>query len=387
MTGNWFAPVWPPKIALDVGRFKKGRKPARHLNKHKGEITTMASGMLTIDGSQGEGGGQVLRSSLALSLVTGRPFAIENIRAGRKKPGLMRQHLTAVSAAAEVSGAEVEEAALGSRRVVFRPNQVRSNDYAFRIGTAGSATLVLQTVLPALLLAEGESNLMLEGGTHNPFAPPVDFLEKAYLPLVNRLGPRVEVQLVRPGFYPAGGGKFTVHIQPSKQLGRLELVDRGQIVARRVRVLLANLPRHIAERECRTIAQETGWAEASFTIDEVKGSRGPGNAVMIELEAEHVTEVFTAFGKLGVRAEDVATEALRQAEEYLAAGVPVGRHLADQIMLPLGIGAYLGSGGGVFRTMGLSLHSTTHLEVLRRFLKIGVQVDRVDNDNCLVRLG
>jgi RNA 3'-terminal phosphate cyclase (ATP) len=161
--------------------------------------------MLTIDGSQSEGGGQVLRSSLALSLVTGRPFAIENIRAGRKKPGLLRQHLTAVLAAAEVSAAEVEGAALASRRLLFRPGRVRAGDYAFRVGTAGSATLVLQTVLPALLLAEGESTLTLEGGTHNPMAPPVDFLENAYLPLVNRLGPRVKVQLVRPGFYPAGG--------------------------------------------------------------------------------------------------------------------------------------------------------------------------------------
>ena len=209
----------------------------------------MVPGMLTIDGSQGEGGGQVLRSALALSLVTGRPFAIENIRAGRKKPGLLRQHLTAVLAAAEVGRAEVEGATMGSRHLVFRPSGVRSGNYAFRVGTAGSATLVLQTVLPALLLAEGESNLTLEGGTHNPFAPPVDFLVNAYLPLVNRLGPRVEVRLIRPGFYPAGGGEFTVRVQPARQLGRLALVDRGQIVARRVRVLLGHLPRHIAERE------------------------------------------------------------------------------------------------------------------------------------------
>ena len=342
--------------------------------------------IITIDGSQGEGGGQVLRSSLTLSLVTGRPLVIEKIRARRKNPGLLRQHLTAVRAAAEVSGAEVEGAALGSRRLVFRPGPVRSGDYAFRVGTAGSATLVLQTVLPALLLAEGESNLTLEGGTHNPFAPPVDFLEKAYLPLVNRLGPRVEVQLVRPGFYPAGGGQFTVRVQPTKQLGRLELINRGQIVARRVRAMVANLPRHIAERECRTIVQETGWNK-SFSIDEVKGSRGPGNVVMIELEAEHVTEVFTGFGERGVRAEDVAMQALREAEEYLAADMPVGTHLADQLMLPLGIGAYLGSGGSVFRTMELSLHSTTHLEILRRFLEIGIQVDREDNGNCVVRFG
>ena len=180
--------------------------------------------LITIDGSQGEGGGQVLRSSLALSLVLGRPFAIEKIRAGRKKPGLLQQHLTAVLAAADVGNAEVQGAALGSRRLEFRPGPVRSGNYAFRVGTAGSATLVLQTVLPALLSAEGESNLVLEGGTHNPMAPPVDFLVKAYLPLVNRLGPRVDLQVVRPGFYPAGGGKFTVRVQPAKQLGRLELL-------------------------------------------------------------------------------------------------------------------------------------------------------------------
>ena len=347
----------------------------------------MPPAMLTIDGSQGEGGGQVLRSSLALSLVTGRPFVIEKIRAGRKKPGLLRQHLTAVLAAADVSGADVEGAAMGSRRVVFRPDKVRSGDYSFRVGTAGSATLVLQTVLPALLLAEGESNLVLEGGTHNPMAPPADFLQKAYLPLVNRLGPRVELHLVRPGFYPAGGGECTVRVQPARQLGRLELVDRGQITARRVRALVASLPRHIAERECRTIAQAAGWDTAFFNIDEVQGARGPGNAVMIELEAEQVTEVFTAFGQLGVRAEDVAKEVLRQAEEHMATGVPVGKYLADQLMLPLGIGAYLGSGGGVFRTMDLSLHATTHLEILRRFLEIGIQVDGEDNGNCLVRFG
>jgi RNA 3'-terminal phosphate cyclase (ATP) len=347
----------------------------------------MAAGVLTIDGSQGEGGGQVLRSSLSLSLLTGRPIVIEKIRAARKKPGLMRQHLAAVLAAADVGGAKVEGATLGSRRLVFRPGPVRAGDYAFRVGTAGSATLVLQTVLPALLVAEGESNLTLEGGTHNPLAPPLDFLTNSYLPLVNRLGPTVEAHLVRPGFYPAGGGEFTVHIQPAPQLGRLELIEHGKITARRVRALVARLPRHIAVRECRTIAQETGWDADCFAVEEIQDVRGPGNVVMIELEAEHVTEVFTAFGRLGVRAEDVAMEVLRQAEEYTATGVPVGSHLADQLMLPLGIGAHLGSGGGVFRTMGLSLHSTTHMEILRRFLEISIQVDREDGGNCLVRLG
>jgi RNA 3'-terminal phosphate cyclase (ATP) len=342
---------------------------------------------MKINGSLGEGGGQILRSSLALSLVTGKPLVIENIRANRKKPGLMRQHLSAVTAAAEVSQAHVEGAALGSIRLTFCPGSVRAGNYAFHVETAGSATLVLQTVLPALLLAEGESNLILRGGTHNPLAPPFDFLAKSYLPLVNRLGPTVEARLVRPGFYPVGRGEFAVHIQPARQLGRLELIDRGEIRTHRVRVLLANLPRHIAERECRTIAQQTGWSEDCFAIEERSDAYGPGNVVIIELEAENVTEVCTSFGRIGVKAEEVAMEALREAKEYLAAGVPVGRHLADQIMLPLGIGAYLGSGGGVFRTMALSAHATTHLEIMRHFLGLDVKIEHDSKGNCLMQIG
>jgi RNA 3'-terminal phosphate cyclase (ATP) len=340
----------------------------------------------TIDGSQGEGGGQVLRSSLALALVTGRPFIIENIRARRKKPGLMRQHLTAVEAAAEVGCASVEGAAIGSSRLVFRPGKVRPGSYTFSVGTAGSATLVLQTVLPALLIADGESNLILEGGTHNPLAPPVDFLAKAFLPLVHRLGPTVATHVERPGFYPAGGGRFTVRIAPAPRLAPLELTERGEIIGRRVRALVANLPRHIAERECRTIAGKTGWDEGCFAVEEVH-SRGPGNVVMIELESPNVTEVFTGFGQLGVKAEEVAMHPLREARDYLAADVPVGTHLADQLMLPLGIAAWSGSGSSVFRTMPLTRHSETHLEILRRFLEIDCQVESTGRDQCLVRIG
>jgi len=343
--------------------------------------------VLMIDGSVGEGGGQILRSSLALSLVTAKSFVIGNIRAKRKKPGLMPQHLSAVTAAAEISQARVEGAEFGSSRLSFCPGTVRAGNYTFDVGSAGSTTLVLQTVLPALLLSEGESNLTMRGGTHNPLAPPFDFLAKSYLPLVNRLGPTVEARLVRPGFYPIGRGEFTVRIQPARQLSRLELIDRGEIRTRRVRILLINLPRHIAERECRTIAQETGWSEDCFAIEEPMGAYGTGNVVMIYLEAENITEVYTSFGRIGVKAEEVAMEALRAAEEYLAAGVPVGRHLADQIMLPLGIGAYLGSGGGVFRTMALSAHATTHLEIMRHFLGLDVKIEHDSKGNCLMRIG
>src|SRR6516225_361743 len=173
---------------------------------------------LGIDGSQGEGGGQVLRSSLALALVTGKPVTVDRIRAGREKPGLMRQHLTAVNAAVEICGGHATGAALGSRSITFEPQPVRPGEYRFDVGSAGSATLVLQTVLPALLIAEGPTTLILEGGTHNAWAPPFDFLEKAFVPLVNRMGPHVEVELDRHGFYPAGGGRFRVHIQPARML-------------------------------------------------------------------------------------------------------------------------------------------------------------------------
>lgn len=166
------------------------------------------SSLITIDGSIGEGGGQILRTALGLSMVTGQAFRIEKIRAGREKPGLLRQHLTAVNAAVAISGASVEGNVIGSRELLFLPGSTAAREYAFSIGSAGSMTLVLQTVLPALLTADAPSKLTLEGGTHNPFAPPIDFLEKAFLPLVGRMGPRVSVSLERAGFYPAGAGEW-----------------------------------------------------------------------------------------------------------------------------------------------------------------------------------
>ncbi len=342
--------------------------------------------MLTIDGSFGEGGGQIIRSSLALALVTGQPFAIENIRARRKRPGLARQHLTAVEAAAEIGSAEVEGAALRSRRLVFRPGPVAPGDYHFSVGTAGSTTLVLQTVLPALMIASGESTLTLEGGTHNPFAPPFDFLARAYLPHVARMGPVVSATLDRHGFYPAGGGQVTVRVEPAESLEPLELTERGEITSQTVRALVANLPRHIAERECQTIVQKTGWDESCCQVEEIRDSSGPGNVVMIELAADGVREVFTAFGRIGVKAERVAANALRDARQYLKAGVPVARYLADQLILPIGIGAWQGTGGGAFRTQALTEHSRTHLEILRRFLDVRVETRQLGHDDSLVRI-
>jgi len=343
--------------------------------------------VLTIDGAMGEGGGQIIRTSLALSLVTGEPVEIRNIRAGRPRPGLRRQHLTAVTAAGRLSEAEVEGAQLGSRRLRFQPGRVKPGSYRFDVGTAGSTTLVLQTVLPALLTAGGPSQLVLEGGTHNPMAPPFEFLAKTYLPLIARLGPRVEAVLERPGFYPAGGGRLRVAVTPARQLGRLELVRRGPLIARRGRVLLARLPEHIARRECSTLAAHSGWEPKCFVTELVRDSPGPGNVVMIEIESETVTEVFTAFGRKGVPAEQVAAEVWSEASRYLQAEVPVGPHLADQLMLPLAIGAHQGSGGGQYRTLELTSHSRTHLELLDWFLQVDIEVESPQRDDVCVRIG
>ncbi len=169
---------------------------------------------IQIDGSIGEGGGQILRSALALSMVTGKPFRIEKIRAGREKPGLLRQHLTAVNAAAAICSAQIEGAAISSRELSFSPGEIKAGEYTFAVGSAGSTTLVLQTVLPALLCASGPSSLTLEGGTHNPHAPPLDFLERAFVPLITRMGPSVQVAMERAGFFPVGGGRFFVNVEP-----------------------------------------------------------------------------------------------------------------------------------------------------------------------------
>ena len=337
--------------------------------------------MIVIDGSQGEGGGQILRSSLALSLITRKPFRMENIRAGRQKPGLLRQHLTAVEAATAVGTADVIGAALGSNLLEFRPHGVAPGNYRFAVGTAGSATLVLQTVLPPLLIASGSSTLTLEGGTHNPFAPPFDFLARCFVPLIQRMGPRVELQLDRPGFFPAGGGKFRAVIEPAKRLERLDLLERGPIRKCRARALLAKIPSQIGERELAVVREQLGWTGDDCVIQNVINPVGPGNALLLEMEAEHVTEVFTSFGERGRSAEVVAAEACEAARTWLKAGVPVDEYLADQLLLPMAI-----AGGGSFRTGKPSQHSLTNAQVIERFLSVSIDFQQESPEVWLARV-
>jgi len=189
----------------------------------------MSQPLLELDGSFGEGGGQILRTSLALALLTGKAFHLRNIRARRPKPGLHPQHLMSVRAAATIGNAQTHGASLHSSDLVFEPGAVVPGNYRFDIGTAGSTTLVLQAILPALIVASGRSTLTLERGTHNPHAPPFDFLQKTFLPVLNRMGPAITATMDWPGFYPAGGGKFTVAIKPARRLSPIHLLERGEI--------------------------------------------------------------------------------------------------------------------------------------------------------------
>jgi RNA 3'-terminal phosphate cyclase (ATP) len=338
--------------------------------------------LITIDGSQGEGGGQILRSSLALSMLTGKPFRIEKIRANREKPGLMRQHLTGVNAAATICSATVEGAAIASRELLFRPGPVVSGDYTFSVGSAGSTTLVLQAVLPPLLLAGGPSSLTLEGGTHNIHAPPLDFLEKAFLAVVNRMGPQVSVAMERAGFYPAGGGRFFATVEPAKELSPLHLTERGEVRRRLCKAVVAGLPGEIALRELAVVRKAMGWPDESLQIRQLPDDQGPGNIVTIEIASDNITEVFTGFGQRGVRAEAVAEDALRQTRQYLGAGVPVGACLADQLIVPFAM-----AGAGSFVTHDPTRHTLTNIEVVRRFLDVQVKCEQEDRKQWRVTFG
>jgi RNA 3'-terminal phosphate cyclase (ATP) len=336
--------------------------------------------MLTIDGSYNEGGGQILRTALTLSLATRTPFRIEKIRAGRKRPGLLRQHLTAVEAARRIGAAEIRGAEVNSQELAFVPQDVIPGDYHFSIGTAGSTTLVLQTVLPVLMLASKPSTLTLEGGTHNPAAPPYDFIERVYVPLLNRLGAQVQTQLIMAGFFPAGGGKLTVAIEPPSELRPLELTSRGDIRQRSARALVANLPRSIAERELAVVERKLGW-EASNMTAEIVPSHGPGNIVLLEVECTSVTEVFTGFGERNVRAEIVADRVVTETRQYLAANVAAGQHLADQLLVPMAL-----MRGGIFTTLPLSRHSETNIDTIAKFISAKIRVGTENNRSCVVEV-
>ena len=318
--------------------------------------------MIIIDGSEGEGGGQVVRNALALSLATGQPFRIYNVRGGREKPGLMRQHLTALEAACAIGAAECDGVSIGSTEIAFTPGRVAPGDYRFAVGTAGSTGLVLQTVLMPLLLADAPSRLVLEGGTHNMMAPPFEFIERVFLPIINRMGPKVSARLLRHGFFPRGGGRIEVDIVPAP-LVPIDCVERGTLQAVSATALFAALPFNIAEREIATARKLLpDWPEEAFSVRQLPEEQGPGNALMLGASFEFTTEVVTGFGKLGVSAESLAKTAAHRMAGFLSSDAFAGPYLADQLLLPFAL-----AGGGRFTTVKPSQHARTAADIIERF--------------------
>jgi RNA 3'-terminal phosphate cyclase (ATP) len=338
---------------------------------------------IDIDGSRGEGGGQILRTSLALSAITGRPFTMRNIRAGRAKPGLRRQHVACVEALARLCGATVHGAKVDSKYLEVTPGPIAGGELAIDIGTAGSTTLVVQTILVPAIAGGHALRATIRGGTHNPMAPPFEFLDRVFLPHLRAMGADVSLVLDKHGFATGerGGplGQLTLEVRAGGALRPMQLLEAGAIVQRRATAILSRLPTHIADREL-AIVRERLAEPLTCEVIEVAGA-GPANLLMIELEREHARELVTGFGEKGVRAELVATRACDEAAAYLDANVPVGAHLADQLVLPLAV-----AGGGRFRCAPLSLHATTNVDTIALFLDLPIRVEP-DGDAVIVNMG
>ncbi|MDQ8205664.1 RNA 3'-terminal phosphate cyclase [Pelagicoccus sp. SDUM812003] len=334
-----------------------------------------------IDGSLGEGGGQVLRSSLSLSMITGRPFRIEKIRAKRSKPGLMRQHLTCVRAAAEICGAEVEGDELKSQAVSFVPGKVQSGEYRFAVGTAGSTSLVFQTIFLPLLLASGDSIVQFEGGTHNSKAPSFDYLAKAFLPLIRKMGAEVDIELVRAGFYPAGQGQFVAEIRSIDSLSPIQILNRGELKARIAEAGLCNLDERIGKRELSKLAKALDLNLSEMKVRQYEGSAGVGNVLSLTYDFDELSEVFTGFGEKGITAEFVARGVSKEALRYIKEDAPVGDYLADQLLLPFAL-----AGGGSFRTLALSQHFLTNKNIIETFLDVEIVTTRQSRLSWLVEI-
>ncbi len=329
--------------------------------------------MIIIDGSLGEGGGQIFRTSLTLAMCLGKTIRIENIRAGRKKPGLLRQHLTCLKAAKEICDADVEGEELGSQAVVFKPGKIKAGKYHFAVGTAGSSTLIFQTILMPLLLADDQSEVILEGGTHNSMAPTFDFVSKSFLPVLKSVGCDIDVALEHYGFYPAGGGKWQAVIKPIASIKPLLLLERGELLGESATAMSSKIPKHVGERELRQITKLCGWSVDQLQ-QELVGSVGPGNVVSIVVATKNVTALFENFGEKNVSAEKVANKAVDAFQRFDEAQVPVCEYLADQLILPMALGR-----GGVFRTLEPSLHLRTNIDVIKQVMNVDIQLSRLND--------
>lgn len=376
----------------------------------------MTDKVLKIDGSTGEGGGQIIRTALALSMLTGTPIEISNIRAGRAKPGLMRQHLMCVRASQEIANAEVSGAHLGSLAFKFTPKEIVSGDYTFDIGSAGSTSLVLQTILPALLFAntEGAANInshgistvTIKGGTHNPFSPTTDFLQQAFIPAVAKLGMQVEIELKQAGFAPIGGGEIAVTVQPFLRRADappFKLTKRGALQGVTLVASNLNLDHDICQRELASAQASLVAAGIDTSLLTSKSSKlrgiGEGNTCYAVIEhklagdvdsdadsetrSSHLhVEVFTLLGEKRTSAEKMGNRLAGLVKRYLLqSDALVDEYLTDQLLLPLAL-----SGGGEFSTRMISQHTETQAWLIEQFLPVEISFERIGENKTLVKV-
>ena len=351
---------------------------------HRGEQNT-----LLIDGSYGEGGGQILRTSLALSSVLGIPVDIINIRMSRKKPGLQPQHLTAVKAAATISSARVKGADLSSTALSFSPGAIAGGDFRFDVsekkGSAGSTSLVLQTILLPLCFAEHPSTITVLGGTHVPWSPTFHYLKQVFSQVLSRIGVSVDLNIEKWGWYPIGGGKVLAQIAPKREFTPFTITERRKLKRVKGISAVSNLPREIAERQRNQVISVLSQRGISADIEIISApSPGKGTLVFLHTEFENAVAGFDALGAIGKRAEDVANDSCHAMFEYLDTGGALDPHLADQVI------PYLALAGGKseFTTSRITQHLLTNIWVVKQFMDAHIEVEgEVGEEGRIIVMG
>lgn len=329
-----------------------------------------------IDGSFGEGGGQILRTALCLSIMTGKPLEIFNIRASRSKPGLAHQHLSCIKLCEQISNATIDGARLRSQKLNFQPEKTQSGSYSLGVGTAGSVSLVLHSIFLPLSFAETESTVTIEGGTHVPWSPSFNYLADQWLRYMRKIGLRIDLTLKKAGYFPRGGGIITAKIQPIKEIEPLNLIDRGELKKIKVTVYISNLDRQIAEREMNTarkLLKSEGYSIDGEIVE--YNSIGQGTGTHIHIKFGNGSASFTSLGQIGIRAEAVAKDCVQEAIDFINSEAAIDRYLADQLILPL----YFAHQSSSFTTNFISEHLLTNAAIVKKFLPIDIRIEGEKN--------
>jgi RNA 3'-terminal phosphate cyclase (ATP) len=336
--------------------------------------------MIHIDGSYGEGGGQILRTSLSLAAITGKPITINNIRAKRKKPGLAAQHLTAVRAAAKICNADLQGDALGSTMLQFAPQTaVQSGNYIFDVteasqgGSAGSVALVLQTILLPLALANNDSQVILKGGTHVSYSPAIAYIEQVYLPMLRRMGVNAEIKLNAWGWYPQGGGEVELRVKGNTgQLRGINIIERGDLQEVKGIAVVTELPANIPQRMVNRAVNLLHAEDIKTNIIPLRAKGiAPGAGLFLTAVYENSLAGFGALGRLGLTSEKVAEIACEEFLKFHQTSAPIDEHLADQLLLP----AVLADEASQYRVAEVTLHLTTNAWVIQQFGLARVDID------------